>query len=199
MVNFPTSCCSRATDHPLTQLLFHYQKDIRQRLKSLIAKYTENSICQVEVGNRNYASGINALMASHGEAEPENINLAGTDDDCHNSNLTEHNQSGLTSHAEPLPAGEKAVELSARERTKKHASEIQKNLHDVTQEVHRFLHKLLLMFAVAYEQLDGMMAQDLCYDGIEESFFTPIWGDLFTLFRSDFTMECYRGGGGGSD
>ena len=66
--------------------------------------------------------------------------------------------------------------------------EIRKNLRVVTQEMHRVLHRLLLMFAVAYEQLDGTMAGDLVYDGIEETFFTPVWGDLIALFRSEFAL-----------
>lgn len=178
-----------ATDHPLSQLLFRYQTDILQQLKSLITKYMDSSISQTEVDNRNEAANTKTLTAAQGheadisrEAEPENMDLADGD----NSNETERNESEPSSHAEsssdPSPAVEKA-ELSAIGGTEKRAMDIQKNLHNVTQEIHRLLHKLLLMFVVTYEQLDNTVAHDLCYDGIEETFFTPIWKDLITLFR----------------
>ncbi|KAK2188926.1 hypothetical protein NP493_119g02023 [Ridgeia piscesae] len=111
--------------------------------------------------------------------------------DADNSDVTGHNESESSqpkSSSDPSATVEK-TELSTVGGTGKQTKDIQKSLHEVTQEIHRFLHRLLLMFAVAYEQLDGTVAQDLCYDGIEETFFTPIWKDLIALFRSDITLD----------
>ena len=184
----------RASDHPLSQLLLHYQTDILQRLKSLITKYTDSSINQTEVYNRNEVADTKALTAAHGheadiscEAETENMDVTDAD----NSDVTEHNESESSqpkSSSDPSATVEK-TEFSTVGGTGKQTKDIQKSLHEVTQEIHRFLHRLLLMFAVAYEQLDGTVAQDLCYDGIEETFFTPIWKDLIALFRSDITLD----------
>ncbi|XP_055955277.1 VPS9 domain-containing protein 1 [Patella vulgata] len=58
-----------------------------------------------------------------------------------------------------------------------------RHLKSMSQDVHNALEKLIVMFAITYEELDSAEGQDQCYASLEEPFFKPIWKYLLTLFR----------------
>ena len=214
-------CLYRSSDHPLRQLLIHYQLDILQRLRSLITKSQDYANLATDISTTPHEQTADIHMTStccEPELELEKGDLAKT-----NCIVTEHTDSQLSSHIEASPVEEKMIvvpsfggnteenieepfgenteenivlpfggdtkEIIVNTNTKNLTIEIRSELRVISQEMHRFLHRLLLMFAVAYEQLDGTMAGDLVYDGIEETFFVPVWSDLIALFRSEFTSS----------
>ena len=213
-----TCCLCRSSDHPLRQLLIHYQSDILQRLKSLVTNYMDDASQAADISTTPHEQTADHHMDTSCEPELEKGDLAKT-----NCIVAKHTDSQLSSHIEASPAEEEIIvgppfggnteeniavsfggntgenivvpfggdteEVIVNTSTKNLTVEIRKDLRIVSQEMHRFLHRLLLMFAVAYEQLDGTMAGDLVYDGIEETFFVPVWSDLIALFRSEFTSS----------
>ena len=216
-----TRCLYRSSDHPLRQLLIHYQSDILQRLRTLITNYMQSEDDANQAANifmTPHEQTADHHMDTSCEPELEKGDLAKT-----NCIVAKHTDSQLSSHIEASPAEEEIIvgppfggnteeniavsfggntgenivvpfggdteEVIVNTSTKNLTVEIRKHLRTVSQEMHRFLHRLLLMFAVAYEQLDGTMAGDLVYDGIEETFFVPVWSDLIALFRLEFALH----------
>ncbi|XP_071092278.1 VPS9 domain-containing protein 1-like isoform X2 [Haliotis cracherodii] len=73
--------------------------------------------------------------------------------------------------------------LSSSEMTKLAKEAYQRHLSGISQDVHCFMEKLLVMFTIAYEHLDSPTGRDQCYASLEEPFFKPIWKYLLALFR----------------
>ncbi len=59
----------------------------------------------------------------------------------------------------------------------------QRHLTGISQDVHSFLEKILVMFTIAYEDLDSPTGRDQCYASLEEPFFKPLWKYILALFR----------------
>ena len=59
----------------------------------------------------------------------------------------------------------------------------QRHVKNISADVHMYLEKLLILFTIAYEQLDSPLGRDQCYASLEETFFKPLWKFLLMLFR----------------
>ncbi|KAL8583321.1 hypothetical protein ACOMHN_057607 [Nucella lapillus] len=59
----------------------------------------------------------------------------------------------------------------------------QRHVKNISDDVHRYMEKLLILFTIAYEQLDCPLGRDQCYASLEETFFKPLWKFLLMLFR----------------
>ncbi|XP_076448944.1 VPS9 domain-containing protein 1-like [Babylonia areolata] len=59
----------------------------------------------------------------------------------------------------------------------------QRHLKNISADVHQYMEKLLILFTIAYEQLDSPQGRDQCYASLEETFFKPLWKFLIMLFR----------------
>ncbi|XP_070537434.1 VPS9 domain-containing protein 1-like isoform X2 [Ptychodera flava] len=71
---------------------------------------------------------------------------------------------------------EEQIDLMNEEALKRH-------LDVVTEDVHKYLDKLQIMFVVAYEEMDTAIARDQCIASTETYFFQPIWQSVLTIFR----------------
>ena len=78
----------------------------------------------------------------------------------------------------PSSVGEGQAEI---ERLSKEA--YQRHVKNISADVHMYLEKLLILFTIAYEQLDSPLGRDQCYASLEETFFKPLWKFLLMLFR----------------
>ncbi|XP_059160685.1 VPS9 domain-containing protein 1-like isoform X2 [Physella acuta] len=58
-----------------------------------------------------------------------------------------------------------------------------RHLKAISDDIHRYLEKLLVMMTTAYESLDTPVGRDQCAVSLEEPFFKPIWKTLLRLFR----------------
>ncbi|BFZ12810.1 hypothetical protein BsWGS_15849 [Bradybaena similaris] len=58
-----------------------------------------------------------------------------------------------------------------------------RHLKSISEDIHRFLEKLLVIMIIAYEPLDNPVGKDQCAVSLEEPFFKPIWKTLLRLFR----------------
>jgi hypothetical protein len=77
----------------------------------------------------------------------------------------------------PTPSAEAvALEQQSREAYARHVK-------NVVADVHTYMEKLLVLFTIAYEQLDCPLGRDQCYASLEETFFKPLWKYLLMLFR----------------
>ncbi|KAK7498931.1 hypothetical protein BaRGS_00009740 [Batillaria attramentaria] len=59
----------------------------------------------------------------------------------------------------------------------------QRHLKNIATDVHQYMEKMLILFTIAYEQLDSPLGRDQCYASLEETFFKPLWKFLLMLFR----------------
>lgn len=59
----------------------------------------------------------------------------------------------------------------------------QRHVKNISADVHMYLEKLLVLFTIAYEQLNSPLGRDQCYASLEETFFKPLWKFLLMLFR----------------
>ncbi|KAH9491635.1 hypothetical protein Btru_031098 [Bulinus truncatus] len=67
--------------------------------------------------------------------------------------------------------------------SKMHLEACGRHLQSISEDVHRYLEKLLVMMTIAYEPLDTPVGRDQCAVSLEEPFFKPIWKTLLKLFR----------------
>ncbi|XP_067651929.1 VPS9 domain-containing protein 1-like isoform X1 [Haliotis asinina] len=82
-----------------------------------------------------------------------------------------------------LKSSQSVDSLSNPEMTKLAEEAYKRHLSGISQDVHNFMEKLLVMFTIAYEHLDSPTGRDQCYASLEEPFFKPIWKYLLALFR----------------
>lgn len=59
----------------------------------------------------------------------------------------------------------------------------QRHLKNISADVHQYMEKMLILFTIAYEQLDSPLGRDQCYASLEETFFKPLWKFFLMLFR----------------
>ncbi|PVD20563.1 hypothetical protein C0Q70_18719 [Pomacea canaliculata] len=59
----------------------------------------------------------------------------------------------------------------------------ERHLKNISADVHMYMEKMLVLFTIAYEQLDSPLGRDQCYASLEEMFFKPLWKFLLMLFR----------------
>lgn len=76
----------------------------------------------------------------------------------------------------PVDEGRSEMERMSKEAYQRHV----KNISD---DVHLYMEKLLILFTIAYEQLDCPQGRDQCLASLEETFFKPLWKFLLMLFR----------------
>lgn len=58
-----------------------------------------------------------------------------------------------------------------------------RHIKAVSEDIHHYMEKMLVLFTICYEQLDCVVGKDQCYACLEESIFIPIWKYLLVLFR----------------
>uniref|UniRef100_A0A2C9KGW0 VPS9 domain-containing protein n=1 Tax=Biomphalaria glabrata TaxID=6526 RepID=A0A2C9KGW0_BIOGL len=73
--------------------------------------------------------------------------------------------------------------VDAKTFSKMHLEAYKRHLASISEDIHRYLEKLLVMMTIAYEPLDTPVGRDQCAVSLEEPFFKPIWKTLFRLFR----------------
>ncbi|CAG2252841.1 unnamed protein product [Mytilus edulis] len=59
----------------------------------------------------------------------------------------------------------------------------QRHIKAISQDIHMYLEKMLVLFTICYEQLDCIEGKDQCYACLEKSIFKPVWRYLLGLFR----------------
>lgn len=68
----------------------------------------------------------------------------------------------------------------------------ERHLKNISADVHMYMEKMLVLFTIAYEQLDSPLGRDQCYASLEEMFFKPLWKFLLMLFRLVTIMSFCR-------
>ncbi|CAG5132464.1 unnamed protein product, partial [Candidula unifasciata] len=58
-----------------------------------------------------------------------------------------------------------------------------RHLKSISEDIHCYLEKLLVIMTISYEPLDTPVGKDQCAVSLEEPFFKPIWKTLLRLFR----------------
>ena len=58
-----------------------------------------------------------------------------------------------------------------------------RHLKWISEDVHSYMEKLLVMFTIAYDKLDSPTGRDVCYASLEEFFFKSLWKYLLILYR----------------
>lgn len=91
--------------------------------------------------------------------------------------LLSHSSSGQDFPSLPsVSEGQAEIERLSKEAYQRHVK-------NISADVHMYLEKLLILFTIAYEQLDSPLGRDQCYASLEETFFKPLWKFLLMLFR----------------
>ncbi|XP_041377176.1 VPS9 domain-containing protein 1-like [Gigantopelta aegis] len=63
-----------------------------------------------------------------------------------------------------------------------------RHLKSISEDVHSYMEKLIVLFTIAYEKLESPTGRDLCYASLEEFFFKSLWKYLLALYR--FANKC---------
>ena len=180
-------------DHPLTQLIYKYQRATYNKLGPLVAKYAQKPptlSAKDKAENSSADSNTQPNISSDNSAEAQSKASSQDENSAPNGNKAveqaieaQESNLDLSMAKTSSPNDSEYEEISSDEVTRLEVEALQRHLRNIVADVHAYLEQLISMFTVAYQPLGTASGKDICYSAIEEPFFKPIWGYLAALFR----------------